>query len=215
MVMVCRIMRSIVSAAFDKTGLTKTEISAPNIGDTFSLFSIINNPTAVLTALEGMFDGVEAGITSRFSQIIFPLLDDKMAQAASFVDTLRKDLLGIADLNAAEGTAGRYSPGGLGNLLFQGGQSGKSTIDLIKEALFNELGSFLVVPDLNPDGSQKYDATGNKLFRPVARADDIELIATDKIQFNVKLAGNIFSEKVPLSFDLAAPGWGSKPKMRT
>ncbi|MEW6156754.1 MAG: Ig-like domain-containing protein, partial [Verrucomicrobiota bacterium] len=90
----------------------------------------------------------------------------------------------------------------------------KTTIDILKEGLFNLLGpgglDLLMVREFDADGTAKFDpATGLPKYRKVSQLDDIQLVADSKhIQLNVIIAGNIFNTRVPIDFDFAVPGIG-------
>ncbi|MBL4898920.1 MAG: DUF4347 domain-containing protein, partial [Colwellia sp.] len=98
--------------------------------------------------------------------------------------------------------------------------STKTTIDIIREALFSILGpksvsnpngvGLLRIADTNPDGSLKLD-DGRQVYRDITSPDEIMLeVDNEHIQFNVILGGNIFDKDVPLDFDKSLPGFGLK-----
>ncbi|MFV2089780.1 MAG: hypothetical protein ACC642_03915, partial [Pseudomonadales bacterium] len=213
-----------ISTQFDNT-LPSFETVTPSLAGMFDLFAIINDPGLVLAGLENMFSGIKAGLEARFAQIGLPLVGDKLAQAADFVDeSLRARVLGIADLSTGmsgsgvfdiDSADGRYASGGLGAALFSADRNGESTseilIDLVRNALFDGIGDLLRVPETDAEGRPLFDAQGSPLYRAVNGPEDIQFAMDGAgIQFNVLIADNIFNEFIPLSFDTSAPGLGIK-----
>jgi hypothetical protein len=159
-----------IQAGFNNSGLTGTTVSDVSLAGTFDIFAFLNDPENVLRELEGIVTGLKDGLLARLDQIGLPLIDDKLKDAAGFIDNLRDRLLGIDDADADVATAARYDTSGLGYQLLPTTNPGMTTIDLIKQALFNALGTLLVVPNLDANGNRQYDANGNLLTRASARS---------------------------------------------
>jgi Ca2+-binding RTX toxin-like protein len=233
---------------FDRDGFGPIEFIAPDLAGSIDLAALLNDPATVLKGLESMFEGIKAGLEGRFLEIKLPLIDDKLKEAADFIDGLREDLLGATN-GALYKDGGSYIESGLGKFLEDAATAGDSVaetvIDLIRGELYDKLGGLLQVPvtengdalldadgnplffdpetgaqvlasvagamqAINPNtGVKSYDSRGRVIYRDVLTEDDIQIsLGASNIQFNVLMAGNIFSESLAFNFDASAPGLG-------
>ncbi|WP_372897787.1 hypothetical protein, partial [Stieleria sp.] len=105
------------------------------------------------------------------------------------------------------GTHTLDQPSGILGRLYDGVARNQSTVDLLREEIFNAFcngtGECLLKTPV-------YDAGGDFIgVTPVTGADDIQLVFDDDfIQFNLLLGGDIFNEAVDLDFEGAIPGLG-------
>ncbi|WP_029407232.1 DUF4347 domain-containing protein [Thiomicrorhabdus sp. Milos-T2] len=213
---------------FGTGGISSPEVIAPNFSS-FNLIAFLNDPTTVLTGLEGMFSNIKSLMTDQLGQLGLPLVGDVMKNAGAFVDELRDNLLGVKN-------SGIYETGKLGAELTEAAANGDDVISLIRDALFNELGDYLQVVVSDSDGNPAFSDAGTPLYREVETSDDIGLVLTadGALTFNVLLAGSVFEGlddyvertadldgdgelevikrflEVPIDFDLTAPGLGLK-----
>ena len=194
------------------------ETTAPDLGDLFGLSALLNDPGTVLRGLEGIFSNIKTAIDGRFKDIKLPLIGDALADKAEFVDGLREQFLGeTQDKEILFKDGGSYvDPNSLGGKLealdAAGGSVFEEIVDLIKNGLFDSLGSLLKVPVTDADGNPQFDpATGQVIFRAidpaVDTADVIQLEFTGSgITFNVLLGDSLLSEMIDFDFDASAPG---------
>jgi Ca2+-binding RTX toxin-like protein len=195
-----------LSFALAETGITDVELRAPELGGAFSLAAVLNDPATILKGLEGMFDGLKNVVSGRFSSLGLPLIGDALKGIDSFFDDMRDDLLG-------KKTNSAYQSGGLGFELEQAINNGDSVVELIQEALFNNLGEFLVAPKTDAGGVLQYQDNGMLKTKAVTSPEDIQLsfITDDSgtaLQFNVLFAGELFNESLPIDFSMDALGFG-------
>ncbi len=186
-------------------GTFEGTVVSPNFANMFQLAQVLNDPQVVLNGFESFFDEMKSLIKSDFDLLKLPIIDDKLKGAEAFIDDLRVKLLGTK--------VGSTYQDGLGKDLQNAVGSGKTTIQLIQEALFNqqEFRSLLKKPQRDPITKElQFDPqTGVLLFESITAPKDIQLVLTDTgIEFDLLLAGNIFSKSIPLSFDVGAPGLG-------
>ncbi|MCH5373297.1 MAG: hypothetical protein JJ992_04935, partial [Planctomycetes bacterium] len=212
-------------------------VVAPSLKNAFGLFFILNDPQNILDGLEGMFDGLQAGLTGIFDNVGMPLIGDALKNSEEidrFLDDLREKILGReitpADPNA--GTPAVYE-GGIGEVLAPGIAAGKSTIQILQEELLKaigdilvtqrfdrELGRYVSVPlittseleqlrnDLESPDTQVRTAAESLLAQ---RSKLVRLtLGPDYIQFNLMIGDNLFRKEVPLDFDVAVPALGLK-----
>lgn len=179
-----------VEASFDATGMTQTKVITPNLAANFGIISIINNPTLVInsvkTGLNGLFDKIDDGLESGVFNAKIPLVGDKLkselgfANGNSFVDKLKSDI--NAKLNAALAAI-----------------NGRTTVDLIQQALFDALG-----PGSDGKGPGILVDRNNQR---ITRVQDVLVVATtDFIQFDLRLSDKLVSKVVPLDIAASIPG---------
>ena len=141
-------------------GFKGLQIITPNLVPGFDLFAYLNDPATILSGLEKFFTTVQDGVDGEIGGVEIPVIGDAMDDAANFVGDLRDRLLG-------EKVGGTYTSG-LGQSLQQGSEQGKTTIQLIQEAMFDSWGDYLKIETLGSDG--------RPVYKPVTRAEDIELV---------------------------------------
>ncbi|MFO0876531.1 MAG: DUF4347 domain-containing protein [Gemmataceae bacterium] len=198
-----------VEADFVPTGLENVKVVTPSLKGSFDLFKLLNDPKNILVSIDLMFAGMKQQFFDRFAQMNFPLIANKMAEAAGFVDQLRDDLLGIApDKRGLRwDDPARYLPGSLGATLLAGTQADRSTVDVLREAIFDKLGAILVVPLKNADGTPIFDGLGNRAYRAMTSADDVQVTFTATgVKFNFLISDTLFHETITLDFAEAVPG---------
>lgn len=218
-----------LAAEFDEKGLTNVELPEIDLAGLFDVGALLNDPGLILAGLEGMFDGLKSSIDDKFNNLELPLVGDALKSTPDFINDLRASLLGIIDSNigvdsfglfaGASSAQGRYAAGSLGESLRSGSAAGASTIDIIKQALFEKLGDVLSVPvtELDPiTGKQLnvYDTNGKLVTKKLNTDDpegwkDIQLsIVGNNLQFNVVIADEVFpTQTVGLDFGTSLPGF--------
>ena len=180
-----------LSAKFTPDGLVDLKYAVPDLNSFRNLFAILNNPATVLAGLEGMF-GFTASLQSLFNEVGLPMVGNAFNDATDFLDDLREMFLG------PKGQDGIYTSG-LGKTLQDAAADGQSVVDLIKEALYNELGHLLKLQVLGSDGTYTYES--------LTSADDIQLVAdANRVQFNVVIQGVVFHKEIPVDFGVSMPG---------
>ncbi len=123
-----------IGTSFGTDGKFKgIQVVTPDFNAGTALFAVINNPGTLLASLEGMFD-LKSKLAGFFDTLGLPMVGDAVKDASGFLDGLRDDLLGTKSA-----TTHLYTDG-LGYTLQQGALSGKTTIQLIQEALYDKLG---------------------------------------------------------------------------
>lgn len=154
-----------VGVEFDLNGFGTPEFIAPDLAGSIDLAALLNDPATVLKGLEGMFTGIKSGLESRFVEIKLPLIDDKLKDAANFIDDLRADLLGTTN-GTLFTDGGRYQDG-LGLFLQTAADNkesiAESVVDEIRTALYKQLGSLLQVP-VTEGGDVLPGADGNPVY---------------------------------------------------
>jgi len=187
-----------VGTGFDSNGGFKgIEVITPDFASGIGLFSILNDPANVLDGLEGIFDTIKSGLDSKFASLGLPLVGEAFHDAAGFVDGLRDDLLGEqGDYGGYE-----YPEGSLGRALESAAEEGRGTVDLIRDAIWDHWGDYLVIETVDQHGRYQYT--------PVTSADQIEITAdAGSVQFNFTLSDEIFAYELPIDFDVSVPGLG-------
>jgi hypothetical protein len=188
-----------MEATFTPTGLEDVKVSVPDFASSFSLFAILNNPEAVLLGLENIF-GISQNLSDLFDEVGLPLVGNAFDDATQFMDVLRENLLGEKNL------AGIYL-NGLGQTLQQGALAGKTTIELIQEALYDKLGPGLTGNGPNLLRLQILGSDGQYTYEELTSPDQVKLVADAKhVQFNVVFQGVIFHKEIPVDFGVAVPG---------
>ncbi len=177
-------------------GFKGLNIITPNFASGFSLFALLNDPMFIIDGLNGLFDGM-GGVADFFGDLDLPLVGDAMHDASGFIDDLQELIVGDDDESTPEIT-------GLHAAFAPGIAEGKTTIEIIQDVLYDQLGSMLV--------KESYDqASGRYVYTPVSGPEEIPLVvADDYVNFKLLIKGTVFEETVPIDFDLAVPGVGLK-----
>ncbi len=214
-----------IGTDFGPAGLVAPEVIAPRF-DGLNLMAYLNDPQVILAGLEGMFDNLKRMMADQLGGLGLPLVGDVLKDVGSFVDKLRDDFLGVRN------AAGAYAAGTLGDKLKDAASAGNDVVSLIRQYLFDKLGTHLQYQVKAADGAPEFDAQGNPVYAAVRTVDDIavSLNALGQLTFNVFLAGSVFEGlgarykerkdnngnvikrfiDLPINFDLTAPGLGLK-----
>ena len=191
------------------------DVVAPNMSNLFSIGAMLNDPQNIIDGLNGLFAGIRTGLTNDIASLGLPLIGDALQDAASGIDDgydtqayyssdptksldLRDQVVGLKDAD------GKYVTG-LAGALQAGIDEGKTTVQVVQEALYERLGpsglDLLRIEELGTNGAYTY--------RPLQSADEVQLVAdSDHIQFNVILADTLFKTSVPIKFDVSLPFLG-------
>jgi Ca2+-binding RTX toxin-like protein len=186
-----------VRADLDQTGLSNIQVATPTLGNQFSIFNIFNNPElfvdafdATLTALQ---DGLNGGIFDVTLPFIGKISDTAAAQAVTqFMSDIQTSIIGTYD------NLGTPEDEGSG---LKGFVQGKSTVEVLQEAIFNLLGpgTAFATPGLDI----LVDDTNQKITDP----SDVMLDINEEFaQFNMRMADTLAMIEVPLSFDAGIAG---------
>ncbi|MBI1841426.1 MAG: hypothetical protein HYR88_11325, partial [Verrucomicrobia bacterium] len=179
--------------------------AAPDIASLFqslNVCQIIRSSPVLLDGLDALLGAIEDGLRSKVLNQNLPLVGDKLASAANSIADFRNGLLASIRQKLAE--AG-------------------DPIGLVKEAIFNALGSagLNILAKVNADG-QLVDGTGavitpddgGYLTRvvPITDFNDVQITCVgDAIDFKIRLikrADIVDTSANPIKFDIGVPGFG-------
>ncbi|MCG8549230.1 MAG: hypothetical protein MI799_02375, partial [Desulfobacterales bacterium] len=163
------------------------------LGGSFSLLSVLNNPSFILDGVDLTLGAVQDIFSSSFA-VDLPLVGDKLAAVATFISDLRQGFLGELRQKLSQNGAAIevirnalfdvFGPGRL-NILLDHNSDGLVTIDDISVAWYN------------PNGCKIRDWT---------IGDDLPT-DTDAIQFDMKLGQTIPIIGVDIPLDIDLPGF--------
>ncbi len=183
-----------IGTGFDSAGgFQGFEVVTPDLKSGSDLFALLNDPQFIVDSLNGVFNGVK-GISSFFAGLHLPLIGDALKSAPDFVQDLQNLIVGDDDPATPQT--------GLAALLAPGIAQGKTTIEIMRQVIFDMLGQRLVVEEYDP-------ATDEFSYRAATGPDDIPLIVTsDRIELGVLIKDTALNKTVGINFDKAIPGLG-------
>ncbi|AWB67263.1 hypothetical protein C2869_12795 [Saccharobesus litoralis] len=134
--------------------------------DSFVYNKVFN---AILSGLEGMFDGMNDLIVDEIGSLDIPFIDDVIEEhAANVIESLKETFIGV------KGVDGIYTSG-LGKDIQNAVANNITPEDLMKEGVFAILGDKLQIKKTNDSGEVEYSDSGLVETIKATSADDVPL----------------------------------------
>jgi autotransporter-associated beta strand protein len=168
----------------DPLDKTKTTLTAPDFKSTFGTFDLMNNLGVVVDGLDDLLEGVQRTLQSNVFSHRWPMIGNKLGQAAGFIEDLQTGM--VANIRNR----------------FMEARSRTSLV--IQNALFDALGpdGLDILQDRDANGVTRDDITVS------VRDTDGDGQSDDQVDVNLVLWKEATLVDAPIDFDIGLPALG-------